>query len=419
MMNASRTRGEQLLWQRPDQLLHPDALETVLNSPYIFWPRALSGAEAIASLRGVWRARVVAMQREPLEGGVSGAHLERLRLELDIEGRAQHQQETLSLIYKRMRPDESWLMRSSGDLRCREVQLWRHGLLADAPRALCVPVLAAAYDEAAGEGALLLADMTRWLGTLEDCAAPVQSGQWKQYLDHLARLHAHYWGDARLEDERFGLASVEQTLLMLAPATIAAHIAAGDAHPYLPVSQAGWEAFFRYGPPAALRKVQRVFDAPAAFLADAAAAPATLLHGDAWPPNMGALPGERGIQGRRVGGRTILIDWALATVGPASFDPFWLLFAWRMIDTRQALLYYRQRLERHLARRGAHLSVAEWRLLLDLGVVRTVMTCGESMGQRVLFATNAAQRARGIAALAWWLGWAGRVIERRGWGSSA
>jgi aminoglycoside phosphotransferase (APT) family kinase protein len=162
--------------------------------------------------------------------------------------------------------------------------------------------------------------------------------------------------------------------------------------------------------------VQQVFAGPAAFLADAALAPATLLHGDAWPPNMGLLPGERGLRrGRRAGSRTILIDWALATAGPASFDPFWLLFAWRALDTRLALAYYRERLSQHLARRGVSLSAAQWLLLVDLGVVRTVMTCGESMGQEILFARSAARRARAIAALAWWLGWAARAIERRGW----
>lgn len=239
--------------------------------------------------------------------------------------------------------------------------------------------------------------------------------QWKGALDHLARLHAHYWQDARLHETRFALASVEQTLLMLAPATIQAQLAAGDAHPYLPVSQAGWEAFFTYGPAPALSRVQRVLDAPAAFLADAAAVPATLAHGDAWPPNMGLLPGERGLRGIRAGNRTILIDWALATVGPASFDPFWLLFAWRTVDTRLALLYYRQRLSLHLARRSIALSVAQWHLLLDLGVVRTVLTCGESMGQEIRFARNAGSRSRAIQALTWWTGWAASAIERQGW----
>jgi aminoglycoside phosphotransferase (APT) family kinase protein len=184
----------------------------------------------------------------------------------------------------------------------------------------------------------------------------------------------------------------------------------------LPVSQARWEAFFAHGPTAALNTIQRVFDAPAALLADAAAVPATLVHGDAWPPNMGMLPGERGMRGRHAGRQTILIDWALATAGPASFDPFWLLVAWKRVDTRLGLLYYRDRLNHHLARRGIALGATQWQVMLDLGAVRTVLTCGESMGQAVLYASNPAQRARTTQALAWWVTWAARVIARRGWG---
>ncbi len=419
-----------------EQLLHPDALAVVLSAPHACWPGGFlrdaaplrvpsasrrpeasttDGAPSRAAPGAGLRLRVLSVRREPLAGGVSGAHLERVLVEVEIGPGGQPHREIVPLIFKRLKPDESWLMRASGDTRCREVQLWRHGLLADAPPALCVPVLAVAYDEETRAGALLLADVGRWLGRLVDCYAPVAPQQQARYLDHLARLHAHYWEDARLRDARFALASVEQALLMLAPATIEAQLAAGDTHSYLPISRVGWEAFFTYGPPDALARVQRVFAAPAALLASAAEAPVTLLHGDTWPANMGMLPGERGIHGRHAGSRTILIDWALATAGPASFDPFWLLFAWKQVDTRLALLAYRQRLTRHLARRGISLKVAEWRLLVDLGIARTVMTCGETMGQDVLFARSEPQRARAIAALGRWTRWAANVIERRGW----
>ncbi len=404
-----------LVWQRPEQLLQPEALEGILSAVSGCRPGFFPMGRGYLYSHRRGRLRIVQVQRAPMQGGVSGAHLERVLVEIVFEQGGVSRSETRSLVLKRIRPDESWLMRSSGDLSCREVQLWRHGLLANAPRALCMPVLATAYDAETSEGALLMADVRRWLGTLEDCQAPVQPGQVRQYLDHLARLHAHYWQDARLSDTRFALASVEQTLLMLAPSVIELGIVAGNPHPYLPVSRAGWQAFYANSSSDALSKIQRVFDAPAALLASAASTPATLLHGDSWPPNMGTLPGECELHGRYETGRTILIDWALATAGPASFDPFWLLFAWRRVDTRQALLFYRGRLAAHLARRGITFSASHWQLLLDLGVVRTVMTCGESMGQDVLFARTAAQRAKAIAALAWWTRWAASAIERRGW----
>lgn len=398
-----------LFWQRSEQFWQPEALERVLSAAAVCQPGLFPDVMTPALRSKKKGIHLLQMRREPLRGGVSGAHLERISVKVAFEGSEPF---SLSLIVKRMRPDESWLMRSSGDTRCREVQLWRHGLLADMPGALCAPVLAAAYDEHTREGALLLADMSRWLGALEDCAAPVHLWQMRQYLDHLARLHAHYWQDARLSDERYALASVEQTLLMLSPAVMAGYLAAGESHPYIPLSHAGWEAFYAAAPAEALRRLQRVFDAPAGLLASAASVPATLLHGDAWPPNMGTLPGTQSHERSR----TLVIDWALATAGPATFDPFWLLFAWKRVDTRRALLFYRRRLTHHLGNRGIALSAGQWLLLLDLGVVRTVMTCGESMGQAVLSANNVARRAKAVSALAWWVNWADSAIQRRGWG---
>ena len=399
-------------WQRPEQLLQPEALEHALSRAADCWPGLFPEPIPGVLRKNQKQLSVLQVQREPLPGGVSGAHLERIHIKAASQDSAQGKEApSLSLILKRMQPDESWLMRSSGDTRCREVQLWRHGLLADMPPALAAPVLAAAYDAKTSEGALLLADVSRWLGTLEDCSASVPAWQVRQYLDHLAQLHAHYWQDERLKDEQYALASVEQTLLTLSPSVMAGYLAAGEAHPYISVSHAGWEAFYAAAPAEALRRLQRVFDAPAALLASAASAPATLLHGDVWPPNMGALPATR----THPRSRTLLIDWALATAGPATFDPFWLLFAWKRVDTRRALLSYRRQLTRHLARRGIAPGPEQWQLLLDLGVVRTVMTCGESMGQAVLFAKHAAQQDKAISALAWWVNWAASAIQRRGW----
>jgi hypothetical protein len=412
MTQRSGPEAGPLFWQRPEQLLQPEALEHALSRAAGCWPGLFPELIPEALRNKKKQVHLLQVQREPMQGGVSGAHLERLHVKAAWEGGSRdHEALTLSVILKRMRPDESWLMRSSGDTRCREVQLWQHGLLADMPPALCAPVLAAAYDEHTREGALLLVDVSRWLGTLEDCSAPVPAWLVRQYLDHLARLHAHYWQDERLTDERFALASVEQTLLMLSPSVMAGYLASGEPHSYIPVSHAGWEAFYAAAPAEALRRLQRVFDAPAALLASAASVPATLLHGDAWPPNMGALRATR----THTRSRTMLIDWALATAGPATFDPFWLLFAWKKVDTRWALLFYRRQLTRHLARRGMSLSAEQWRLFLDLGVTRTVMTCGESMGQAVLFAKHAAQRDNAVSALAWWVNWAASAIQRRGW----
>lgn len=413
-MQFPERQPQKLVWQRPEHLLRPENLAVVLSAASRSGNRVLF--QRLKRLSPSSTLHVVRVQREPFQGGVSGAHLERIQVQVEIHP-AQRSPDTmsLSLIFKHLLPAESWLMRASGDALCREVQLWCSDVLDDLPPALLTPVLAASYDVHTGEAALLMADIGRWLGSFEDCFLPVPPGQQAQYLDHLARLHARFWNDARLSNPFLGLASPEQALLLLSPAAITAQRAAGDAHPYLATAQAGWQAFFDHTLPEPARQIQRVLDHPDALLASAASVPATLVHGDAWPPNMGLWPGKRGRSGNKQRSQTILIDWALAAAGPASYDAFWLLFYWRRVHTQRALLFYRQRLTKHLARRGIRLSAAEWGLLVDLGVVRTVMTCGETMGQAITLATNDARCARALAFLHQWTGWAGRVIGRRGW----
>ncbi len=413
-MRFPEQQHQQVVWQRPDHLLQPEHLAGILSAARRSGNRGL--LQPLQRLSSSGALHVVMVQREPFEGGVSGAHLE--RVEVQIAARAGRQSSaviTFPLIFKRMALAESWLMRTSGDTRCREVQLWRSGLLDDLPPSLLAPILAASYDAQTNEGALLLADVGAWLGQFEDCFLPVSPEQQSAYLDHLARLHARFWNDPRLGDASLGLASPEQALLLLSPESVAAQRAAGDAHPYLAAAQAGWQAFFDHALPEPARHIQRVLDHPNALLASAASVPATLVHGDAWPPNMGLWQSQPGIAGRRARSRTILIDWALATAGPATFDPLWLLFYWRKVMLHEALTFYLKRLTWHLGRRGIRLSASERVMLVDLAVVRTVLTCGESLGQEIIHAQNDASRHAALLLLRWWTHWASQIIRRRGW----
>lgn len=405
---------QKLVWQRPEHLLQPEKLAAILSAASRSGNRIF--LQPLAHLGPSSDLRVMQVQREPFEGGVSGAHLERVRVQVETGKRRQPSEiVTLSLILKRMLPAGSWLMRASGDTLCREVQLWCASLLDDLPRSLLVPILAAAYDVNTGEGALLLADVGKWLGRFEDVFLPVSPDQQAAYLDHLARFHAHYWNDARLSNVFLGLASPERALLLLSPESIAAQRAAGDTHSYLAAAQAGWEAFFEHILPEPARRIQRVLDSPDRFLASVASMPATLVHGDAWPPNMGVWPGQHSGAARRTRSRTILIDWALATVGPATFDPLWLLFYWRKVVLHEALAFYLKRLLRHLSRRGIKLPGDQRDMLIDLAVVRTVLACGETMGQEIIHAQDDQKSSQALLALHEWTHWASEIIWRRGW----
>jgi hypothetical protein len=414
MRSPEQQQGQKLVWQRPEDLLQPEHLASILANACRSGGRALF--PELAPFPRSSTLRVLDVQRATFEGGVSGARLERIQVQVETQnGRHPPLRAIVPLICKRMAPAESWLMRTSGDTRCREVQLWRSGLLDALPPTLLVPILAAAYDEHSHEGALLMADVGRWLGSFESCFLPVPPKQQALHLDHLARLHARFWNDARLGDATLGLASLERALLLLSPAAIAAQRAAGNAHPYLAAAASGWQAFFDHGLPEPLRRIQQVLDHPDSFLASAARAPATLVHGDVWPPNLGLWRSQQSSAGRSASNRTILIDWALATAGPATFDLFWLLFYWQKVERYGALQRYRTRLQGHLARKGILLNTPEWNVLVDLAVVRTVLTCGETLGQAIIHAPDEASRAQALFSLRWWALWADQAIERRGW----
>lgn len=404
---------QKLVWQRPEHLLQPENLTVMLSAASRSGNRVF--LQPLARLTPSSNLSVRDVQREPFQGGVSGAHLERISVQVELRNR-RHPSEviTLPLIFKRMLPAESWLMRASGDTLCREVQLWCSGLLNELPRSLLVPILAAAYDVQTGAGALLMADVSQCLGRFEDVFLPVTPVQQAAYLDHLACLHAQFWNDPRLHDANLGLASPERALLLLSPESIAAQRAAGDTHPYLVAAQAGWEAFFEHTLPEPARRIQQVLDSPDRFLASAASMPATLVHGDAWPPNLGLWLGQQTGESR-ARSRTILIDWALATAGPATYDPLWLLFYWRKVVLHEALSFYLKRLSRHLLRLGIKLPGYQRDMLVDLAVVRTVLTCGETLGQAITHAQNAEDRFAALLSLREWTHWAGQIIQRRGW----
>jgi hypothetical protein len=405
---------QELIWQRPEDLLQPDNLAAILSAACRSGKRVFLPLPARLPPSSTLSVRD--MQREPFEGGVSGARLERVRVQVEPLSR-RHTSETLTipLIFKRMALAESWLMRSSGDTRCREVQLWRAGLLDGLPRSLLVPILAASYDEQSSEGALLLADVGAWLGTFATCFLLVPPEQQAAYLDHLAHLHAQFWNDPRLHDASLGLASPERALLLLSPESISAQRAAGDAHPYLLAAQEGWRAFFEHSLPEPARRIQRVLDYPGRFLASVASMPATLVHGDAWPPNMGFWQSQPDGTAQHARSRTILIDWALAAVGPATFDPLWLLFYWRKAVLHEALSFYLKRLARHLSRRSIRLPGYQRDMLVDLAVVRTVLTCGETLGQEIIRAQDDQKRGEALRLLRDWTHWASQIIHRRTW----
>ena len=351
------------------------------------------------------------MKREQMRGGVSGAWLTRLTLRHPMPGGAAGY---VNVVYKRIAPLDGWLGEASRDCGIREVRLWSSGVLDDLPYALAMPALAYGYDgsaDAPEAGAVLLADVRGAL-LREPLRAP--RGRLPRMilalLDHLARLHARYWCDPRLRDPTLGLMPSDAALRLISPDSIAARLAGGDTTPYLALAVAGWEAFFRLAPRGAAATLRDVLRVPEPYVTALGRLPWTLAHGDVWGPNLGWLPPTR--IAPHTGRRLLLLDWALATAGPATYDPLWLCGTWHALHPPRILSAYRARLERHLSARGIDLPAATWRSLADAGYLRTALTCGEALGRAAAEAPSGTVRDRAEQRVYWWAERAARAAQQ-------
>lgn len=338
---------------------------------------------------------------QPMHGGLSGARLARLTLRHETAGGAAYY---TSRVIKVLPPQSGWLGTAARDTRVREVQLWLHGLLQTLPAQVETPIHAAMIHGPAGApdlGALLLRDVR---GRLLPHPTRTPPGHLPErvttLLDGMAHLHARYWQDTRLDDPTLGLMPLDAALLLLAPQTLDAARASGDTNFYLPLAQAGWEAFFRLAHPDDAATLHAVLRTPDRWLARIATLPRTLTHGDIWGPNLGILPATR--RTPRAGRHLLLLDWALALAGPATFDPLWLCGTWHALDPVRVLAAYRARLQRHLAARGVALSPATWQALADAGYLRTALTCGEALGRTAAESPPGAGRRHAEARVRWW-----------------
>lgn len=342
---------------------------------------------------------------EAMVGGLSGGRIFRLWLRREHGAGPER-----TRVLKYSEPLEGWLGDTSGDALIREAQLASSGLLADLPGDIGLATLSVAFrgprHQPAG-AALLMRDEQRYLlshpfrtppGTIPPDAVGL--------VDRLARMHARYWNDPRLDDPALGLMSPERALLVTGPLGVASRLSAGDTLPYLPVAAEGWQTFFALAGEAATRRFQAIMAEPGRIVRAVERLPRTLVHGDVWGPNMGWLPASRGMR------RLLLLDWALALAGPATYDPLWLCSAWLTVDPARVLAVYRARLTRALRARGLSFDDATWLALADAGYLRTALTCGEALARTALAFPAGMARQTAVARVQWWIARALRAADR-------
>ncbi len=371
-------------------------------------------------LEGKIRLEAELESEEPIEPGIAGRSVRKLALRYSTPGLAHWY---AYRIEKCVSPHFSWLGKLSGDRLGRELRLWSGGLLGSLPADISTGVLSADERDSMSSlpcsGRLVMKDLRGYLlrdrhGRLLPPPPLTPPGGLSPLvlaiLHHLARLHAAYWEDPRLDDPTLGLMDASHALLLLAPDRLATLIAEGDAAPYLPIAMAGWKAFFQLADPSDAETLVRQFHSPERVLPAIEAQPRTLLHGDVWGPNLGLIPPSR--RAPRRGSSLLLLDWGLAAAGPSTYDVLWLSGTWHALNPGQLLAAYRARLSPLLSARGKRLTTPVWRGMVDAAYLRTALTCGEALARSSIEAPPGPRRRQMEARVTWWAARAAQAARR-------
>ena len=233
--------------------------------------------------------------------GKSGARLERVVLDGE------------RYVLKHLDLAGDWTMRASGCLRGAPLELWERGILARLPGCFNQPVVAVIREPPTAQApsggcAVLMRDVSRWLVPVTD--EPIPAGQHATFLQHMAALHAAFWGDGAGLD----VVPVTHRYLELSPWMAQAEAAIGSAHLVPQLVAQGWPQLAEVAPAAAQIVTPLACD-PGPLVTALASTPQTLVHSNWKLDNLGTDDL----------GRTVLLDWEQPGLGAPLSDLAWYL----------------------------------------------------------------------------------------------
>jgi hypothetical protein len=239
---------------------------------------------------------------------------------------------TRRYLVKHIHRDLDWLMRLLGDgvdgARPRALIVWQEGLLDALPPVLAHCIEGMVYDPGTGLLRQVMRDAGDTLVPADGSLVPLS--QHRRFLDHLAALHATFWGFR----DGIGLTTAVQRYGFAHPSH------AGTEHDPVPsMFPAGWAAVAEVSPELARPSLALIADASplAAAMADG---PHTFVHGDWKFGNLGSHPD----------GRTVLLDWGWPGEAGPAVDLAWYLAVNcdRLPESKEdSIEAYRTALERH------------------------------------------------------------------------
>jgi hypothetical protein len=238
-------------------------------------------------------------------------------------------------VLKHLHADQDWIMRVTGDVRCRPALVWSSGLL-DALPACLDPGMVGCATGLGRNGwgsAILMPDVGPLLVPEGDDPLPLD--QHLRFLDHMATLHATLWD----WPDTIGLSPAPSRYGEFSPVALAAELARPEPALVPIIAEAGWLRLYTRTPTLA-GELTRLADDPSPLLAALAGTPSCFLHGDWKLGNLGSHPD----------GRTVLLDWAVPGRGAPCSELTWYLALNRARlpqSKEDAIAAYRTALERH------------------------------------------------------------------------
>jgi hypothetical protein len=255
--------------------------------------------------------------------GKSGARLERAL----IDGEA-HVIKTVGFC-------DDWLMQAIHDTGGAAVRAWSAGLMDRLPPCLDHATVAMACEQTPGGPVItiVMRDVGEWLVPEGDAAVALE--QHLRFLDHMAALHAAFWGWT----DDVGLIGLHDRYSLMTPERIAvAGLASPDAV-VPPLILDGWRQLPSRAP-AMAETLFALHADPTPLVTAVGMTPSTFLHGDWKMANLGSHPD----------GRTVVIDWSFPGAGPACAElaHYLALNRTRLPHSKEAAIAaYRDALESH------------------------------------------------------------------------
>ena len=280
-------------------------------------------------------------------------------------------------VVKYLHCDDDWLQRCTGDLRCRPVAVWQAGIFDALPATIDHAMIGCASGLGRGGwgAALLMRDVSDHLVPEGD--DPISLDQHERFLDHLAGLHAAFWGGV----DGVELMPMSHRYFELSPTTAEMEAALGNRGGVPPIIGAGWPRFADEAPEAAAT-VLPLLQAPWPLVDALERMPITFIHGDTKLGNLGSTPD----------GRTVLLDWAVPGNAPACVELAWYLAvnSARLPHAKEdAIATYRDALHRH----GVD-TASWWEAQLELSLLGALVQLGwEKRGDELAWWVDRALRA--------------------------